>query len=68
MANARHFACLIDGSTHSSVTEQEVVYVLLFDSDVPVVKYVGIKSAENANSKVVQKFKNLTGQWPKWKS
>ena len=38
-----------------SVTEQEVVYVLLFDSGVPVVKYVGIKSVENANSKVVQK-------------
>ena len=36
-ANARYFACLIDGSTDSSVTEQEVVYV--FDKGVPVVKY-----------------------------
>ena len=54
VANTRYFACLIDGSTDSSVTEQEVVYVL-FLSGVPVVRYVSIKSVENANAEGVQK-------------
>ena len=38
VANARYFACLSDGSTDSSVTEQEVVYVLFLYNGVPVVK------------------------------
>ena len=40
VANARYFACLSDGSTGSSVTEQEIVYVLFLENAVPVVKYV----------------------------
>ena len=38
IANARYLACLNDGSTDSSVTEQEVVYVLFLYNGVPVVK------------------------------
>ena len=34
VANAKYFACLSDGSTDSSVTEQEVVYVLFLDNHV----------------------------------
>ena len=55
MANARYFTCLIDGSTDSSVTEQEVVCSVFFDSGVPVFKYVTKESVENANAKGVQK-------------
>ena len=55
VANARYFACLIDGSTDNSVIEQEVVYGLFFDSDVPVTKYVSIETAENANAERLQK-------------
>ena len=38
VAYARYFACLSDGSTDSSVTEQDVVYVLFLYNSVPVVK------------------------------
>ena len=55
VAIARYFACLSDGSTDSSVTEQEVVYVLFLDNGVPIVKYVSIESAENANAERVKK-------------
>ena len=54
VANARYFICLHDGNTDSSVMEQEVVYVLFLDSGVPIVKYVSMKSVENAN---LTKFK-----------
>ena len=53
VANARYFACLSDGSTDSSVTVQEVVYVLFLDHGVPVVKYVNIESVENVNAERV---------------
>ena len=55
VANARYFACLGDGSTVSSVTEQEVVYVLFLDNGVFAVKYVNKESVENANAKGVKK-------------
>ena len=55
MTNARYFPCLSDGSTDSSVTEQEVLYVLFLDNGVPVVKYVSIESAENDNAEGVKK-------------
>ena len=54
VADDRYFACLIDGSTGNSVTEQDVVYVL-FLSGVPVVKYVSIESVENANAEEKKK-------------
>ena len=55
VANARYFACLGDGSTVSSVTEQEVVYVLFLDNGVFAVKYFNKESVENANAKGVKK-------------
>ena len=54
VANARYFTCLSDGNIDSSVTEQEVVYILFFDNVVPVVKYVSIVPVENANAKGVK--------------
>ena len=50
VANARYFTFLSDVSTDSSVTEQEVIYVLFLDSGVLV---VSIKSVENANAEGV---------------
>ena len=50
VANARYFTFLSDVSTDSSVTEQEVIYVLFLDS---VVLVVSIKSVENANAEGV---------------
>ena len=55
VANARYFACLGDGSTDSSVTEQEVVYVLFLDNGVLAVKYINKESVENANAEGVKK-------------
>ena len=50
VANARYFTFLSDVSTDSSVTEQEVIYVLFLDSGVLV---VSIKSVEHANAEGV---------------
>ena len=50
VANARYFTFLSDVSTDSSVTEQEVIYVLFLDSGVLA---VSIKSVENANAEGV---------------
>ena len=50
VANARYFTFLSDVSTDSSVTEQEVIYVLFLDSGVLV---VSIKSVENATAEGV---------------
>ena len=55
VADARYFSCLSDGSTDSSVTEQEVVYVLCLDNVVHVAKYVSIESVENDKAEGVQK-------------
>ena len=50
VTNARYFACLSDGSANnSSVMEQEIMYC------VPVIKYVSIQFAENANAEGVKK-------------
>ena len=68
VGNARYFPCLIDGSTDSSVTEHEVVYVLFFDNGLPVVKYASIESVENANAGGVKKsigdmFGGFVNKW-----
>ena len=55
VANARYFACLGDGSTDSSVTEQEVVYVLFLGNGVLAVQYVDKESVENANAEGAKK-------------
>ena len=66
VANARYFACLIDGSTGSSVTEQEVVCSVFFDSGVPVFKYVTKESVENADAEGMQKsIENVIGGFAK---
>lgn len=48
--NARYFVCLSDGNAnYTSVMEQEIMYC------VPVIKYVSIQFAENANAQGVKK-------------
>lgn len=48
--NTRYFVCLSDGNANNtSVMEQEIMYC------VPVIKYVSIQFAENANAQGVKK-------------
>ena len=49
-ANANYYACLIDGSTNSSVIEQEVVYLLFLREDTPTVKYFRVESLKMADA------------------
>ena len=50
IANANYYACLIDGSTNSSVIEQEVVYLLFLCEDTPTVKCFCVESVKKADA------------------
>ena len=50
IANANYYACLIDGSTNSSVIEQKVVYLLFLCEDTPTVKYFRVESVKTADA------------------
>ena len=43
IANANYCACLNNGSTNSSVIEQEVVYLFFLCEDTPTVKYFSVE-------------------------
>lgn len=50
ISNARFYACLNDGSTDASVTEQELVYVLYLSEGTPTVKFLSIESVKSADA------------------
>ena len=50
LAKARYFCILSDGSKDSSVTEQELVYVLFLLCGKPMLKFLSIEPANNANA------------------
>ena len=50
IANANYCACLNNGSTSSSVIEQEVVYLFFLCEDTPTVKYFSIESVKTAEA------------------
>ena len=50
MKNFNYFTCLNDGSTDSSIIEQEVVYVLHLNDGAPTVRYLSIETINVANA------------------
>ena len=51
LAKVNYYTCLSDGSTDSSITEQEVIYVLYLLDGTPTVKYLSIESVKTADAK-----------------
>ena len=49
LKNCNYFTCLNDGSTDSSITEQEVIYVLNLKDGVPTVRYLSIETINVTN-------------------
>ena len=54
LANCRYYSVLNDGSTDSSTTEQELVYILYIDNGTPMVKYFSVESPKNANAEGIK--------------
>ena len=50
LATAHYFCVLSDGSTDSSVIEEELVYLLFLKSGKPLLKFLSIEPANNANA------------------
>ena len=47
---ANYFSVLSDGSTDSAVTEQETIYVIFICENTPVLTYLSIENAKNADA------------------
>ena len=50
LANAHYFCVLSDGSTDTSVIEEEVVYLLFLKSGKSLLKFLSLEPANNANA------------------
>ena len=52
LLSVHHYANLTDGSTDSSILEQEVLYVLFLSpsSGLPVLKFLSVESPEHAHA------------------
>ena len=50
IANANYCTCLNNGSTNSSVIEQEVVYLFFLCEDTPTVKYFSVESVKTGEA------------------
>ena len=50
ISKSNYYSVLLDGSTDSSATEQETIYILFICGGVPVLKYFSIESVKVANS------------------
>ena len=50
LKNCNYFTCLNDGSTDSSITQQEVIYVLYLKNGAPKVRYLNIETINVANT------------------
>ena len=52
LLSEHHYANLTDGSTDSSILEQEVLYVLFLSpsSGLPVLKFLSVESPEHAHA------------------
>ena len=64
LANARFYSVLSDGSTDTSVTEKELVYILYLCNGTPTVKYFSIEDVKTANAiglqaAIEQSFKRI---------
>ena len=54
IANARYYCILNDGISDSSVTEQELVYVLFLSEGTAKVKFLSIERVENADARGIK--------------
>lgn len=59
LANARYFACLNDGSTDTSVIEQEMLFVLFLNEGTPTIKYLGIESVKSADAPGIKQVSRM---------
>ena len=50
LKNCNYFTCLNDVSTDSSITEEEVIYVLYVKGGVPTVRYLSIETVKVVNA------------------
>ena len=50
LADIHYFCILSDGSTDSSVIKEELVYLLFLKSGKPLLKFLSIEPANNANA------------------
>ena len=50
LKNCNYFTCLNDGSTDSSITEQEIIDVLYLKDEVPTVRYLSIETLNVVNA------------------
>ena len=50
LCSANYYSCLTDGSTDSSVLEQEVIYAIYLSDGVPVVKFLSCVTLEHTNA------------------
>ena len=58
LATAHYFCVLSDGSTDSSVIEEELVYLLFLKSGKPLLKFLPIEPANNANAEgIIERIK-----------
>ena len=48
--HANYYSILMDGSTGSSVIEQELIYVLFLNNGTPQVKFFSIESVKSADA------------------
>ena len=57
---ANYISVLSDGSTDSAVTEQEMIYVLFICEGIPVLKYLSIENAKNADARGLKSILEIT--------
>lgn len=50
LASCKYFGALSDGSTDSSMIEEELVYLLYFQNGKPTVNVLSIETEENKNT------------------
>ena len=56
LANAHYFCILNDGSTDSSIIEEELVYLVFLKSGKPLLKFFLIEPANNANAEGIIEY------------
>ena len=60
LASCNYYSCLNDGSTDSSVTEEEVIFILFSKEGVPTPKYLSIEPVKIADTpRIVQNIEDI---------
>ena len=60
LASCNYYSCLNDGSTDSSVTEEEVIFILFSKEGVPTPKYLSTEPVKIADTpRIVQSIEDI---------